>query len=330
MEKGKKDNVKKLVLIDGNAVIHRAYHSIPKNFTNKAGEKTNAVYGFAMTLVKVLEDLKPEFITVSFDLAGPTFRHKVYKEYKATRVKADQDLYNQIPPIKEMVKNIGIPIYEKEEYEADDVIGTITTKIEQGKDEVQTFVVSGDKDIFQLINENVKVYNLRKGLSQTQIVDRKYIKDEYALEPEDFIDLKALAGDSSDNIPGVPGIGIKTATKLLQKFDTLEKLYKAIEKSDSKLEEIKPRILNLLNEHKEQAFLSQKLATIKKDVPIDFSLEECAWGEYDKGKLKDLFHELGFQSLLRRFGGGKSEQIKEARKQEKTEEKKEDNQMKLL
>jgi len=373
--------MKKLVLIDGNAIVHRAYHSIPKNFTNRRGEKTNAVYGFAMTLIKVLEDLKPEYLAASFDLAGPTFRHKEYKEYKATRVKADQDLYDQIPRIKEMVERLGMPIYEKEGYEADDCLGTIVQqvsdiqfpisneitnsknakKLKPNAQSLEVYIVSGDKDIFQLINGNVRVYNLRKGLSQTAIVDSKKIKEEYNLQPEDFIDLKALAGDASDNIPGIPGIGQKTATNLLQKFDTLEKLYEAIEAchpelvSGSQKQEIpdqarndkcagiKPRILNLLKEYKEQAFLSQKLATIKRDVPIDFKLEDCAWGEYDKSKLKELFEELGFQSLLRRFGGGKREQIKKGESSDtpnkskvgvptesvgKTEKK--DNQLKLL
>jgi len=372
MGKGIENDTKKLVLIDGNAIVHRAYHSIPKNFTNRAGEKTNAVYGFAMTLIKVLEDLKPEYLAASFDLAGPTFRHREYKEYKATRVKADQDLYDQIPRIKKLVERLGVPIYEKEGFEADDILGTITSKIqktsnppngEAGKSQTNsklqntnyknrpatddprltTYIVSGDKDIFQLINQNVRVYNLRKGLSQTAIVDAKNIEEEYNLQPEDFIDLKALAGDASDNIPGVPGIGQKTATDLLQKFDTLEKLYETIEiyqeyviarsettkssegdpfgQSDTdnrlprsarndNLATIKPRILNLLIENKEQAFLSQKLATIRRDVPIDFKLEDCAWGEYDKGKLRELFEELGFQSLLRRYGNNKTEKPK--------------------
>ena len=340
--------MKKFVLIDGNAIIHRAYHSIPKNFTNRKGEKINAVYGFAMTLIKVLEDLKPEFLAASFDLAGPTFRHKEYKEYKATRVKADQDLYDQIPRIKELVERLGVPIYEKEGFEADDCLGTITSKIQDTRnkdtnknqsklaknisgDDLDTYIVSGDKDIFQLINGRVKVYNLRKGLSQTQIVDKKYVEKEYDLQPEDFIDLKALAGDSSDNIPGVPGIGQVTATKLLQKFDTLEKLYKIIDNGpDLKLEDIKPRILKLLIENKKQAFLSQRLATIKRDVPIDFKLEDCAWDEYHRGKLHEALKELGFQSLLRRFDSSKSGEIKKARNEDKTETENKDSQPRLL
>lgn len=310
--------MKKLVLIDGNAIVHRAYHSIPKNFTNRKGEKTNVVYGFAMTLIKVLEDLKPEYLAASFDLAGPTFRHKEFKEYKATRIKADQDLYDQIPKVKELLKKMDVPIYEKEGYEADDCLGTIVEKSKS--DDIQIYIVSGDKDIFQLINGHVKVYNLRKGLNQTAIVDKKSIEEEYNLQPEDFIDLKALAGDASDNIPGVPGVGPKTATELLQKFDTLNKLYEEIEKSENL--DIKPRISNLLKEYKEQAFLSQRLATIKRDVPIDFELEKSAWGEYDRENLYNLFEELGFQSLIRRYGKNRGEM--------KAGEKDKNDQLKLL
>lgn len=364
--------MKRLVLIDGNAIVHRAYHSIPKNFTNRKGEKTNAVYGFAMTLIKVLEDLKPEYLAASFDLAGPTFRHEEYKEYKATRVKADQELYDQIPRVKELLQKMQVPIYEKQGFEADDVIGTIVEKVNTSTDlfhrlsqteenqsksvkgisggDLIIYIVSGDKDIFQLVNGNVKVYNLRKGLSQTAIVDSKKIEEEYDLQPEDFIDLKALAGDASDNIPGVPGIGPKTATQLLQEYDTLGKLYETIEdtrdkmqdtnkfqitnsklqtNSKSQIKNIKPRILNLLIENKEQAFLSQKLATIKRDVPIDFYLEDCVWGEYDRDKLRDLFEELGFQSLIRRYSNSKA---KEPKNSSTKEQKKQDTkkQLKLL
>lgn len=188
----------KLVLIDGNAIIHRAYHSIPKNFRTRSGEQTNAVYGFATTLIKVLEDLKPKYVAASFDLEGPTFRHREYKEYKATRVKADQELYDQIPRIRQLVKTMNISIYDKEGYEADDVIGTITSKVQKSNIKSQinsksqtpnknkrpttddlrltTYIVSGDKDIFQLVDDNTKVYNLKKGLSQTQIVDKDVIK----------------------------------------------------------------------------------------------------------------------------------------------------------
>jgi len=226
-----------------------------------------------------------------------------------------------------------IPIYEKEGFEADDCIGTVVEKLKDK--EIEIYVVSGDKDIFQLINGKVKVYSLRKGLSQMQIVDHQTIESEYNLQPADFIDLKALAGDASDNIPGVPGIGPKTATQLLQEFDTLEKLYEAIEGVKNKEQEarIKPRILELLKKYKDQAFMSQKLATIYRDVPIRFSLEECKWGEYDRSKLRALFEELGFVSLLRRFdvSGDKSEiRNSNVETNSKSQIEKKDRQLKLL
>jgi DNA polymerase-1 len=368
-----------LVLIDSNAIIHRSYHALPKNMSTSRGEPTNAVYGFTTTLIKVLEDLKPDYLAASFDMRGPTFRHEQFKDYKATRVKADQELYDQIPRVKELLNVMDIPIYEKEGFEADDIIGTIVSrltnkfetlnpksetnpndqnpkKLTAESSKLEAYIVSGDKDIFQLVDGNIKVYNLKKGLSQTQIVDREFIKKEYSLDPEDFIDLKALAGDPSDNIPGVPGIGAKTATSLIQQFDSLEKLYQKLQEASeaaetlnqisnikyqndkSKLKNInveetaeklnlKPRIVQLLIDNKEQAFMSQKLATIEKDVPINFSLEEMKWGEYDRNKPQKFFEELGFNSLLRRFGEGRTEELKN----QKTEgQSKKDKQLKLL
>ncbi|MFA7244210.1 MAG: 5'-3' exonuclease H3TH domain-containing protein [Patescibacteria group bacterium] len=337
--------MEKLVLIDGNAIIHRAYHALPPNMSNSRGELTNAVYGFTTTLIKVLEDLKPEHIACSFDLAGPTFRHEAYSDYKATRVKADQELYDQIPRVKEIVKTMNIPIYEKEGFEADDVVGTIVERLKDDKN-IQIYIVSGDKDIYQLINGNVLVYSLRHGLNKLEIVDHATIYEEYNLDPHDFIDLKALAGDPSDNIPGVPGIGPKTATELIQKFDTLDNLYGQIAKllncslnnltmqqfnnemveSVAKELKVKPRIIQLLLTNKDQAFLSQKLATIHRDVPIDFSLEDAKWGDYDRDKLKALFEELGFRSLLARFGVAEAKQGRKPTE----EQKKKDEQLKLL
>ena len=362
--------MKKLVLIDSNAIIHRAYHALPKSLSTRKGEMTNSVYGFAITLIKVLQDLKPDYIVASFDVAKKTFRHKEFAEYKAKRIKADQELYDQIPRVKQLLEAFNIPIYEKEGYEADDVIGTITSKIRNPKSEILNkskiknsniqnnitiYIVTGDKDLFQLVDGNIYVYLLKKGLKDIQIVDRKKIKEEYDLDPEDFIDLKALAGDPSDNIPGVPGVGPKTAIALLQQFDTLNNLYDKIGSSLEKVgliskseflisnqipnpndeilkqisEEykIKPRILKLLIENKEQAFLSQKLATIKLDVPVKFSLEDCRWGDYDKDEAKRFMEELNFQSLLKRFGG---EEKEEPKTKKTKEQKKKDKQLKLL
>lgn len=325
--------MKKLVLIDSNAVIHRAYHALPKTMSTRKGEQTNAVYGYTTTLIKALEDLKPDYVAASFDVSKATFRTEKYAAYKATRVAADQELYDQIPRVREILSVLNIPVYEKEGYEADDCIGTIVKNCHEHNksckniptEGLEVYIISGDKDIYQLIDGNIFVYSLRKGLSQMAVVDRKVIKEEYGLDPEDFIDLKALAGDPSDNIPGVPGIGPKTATELLQKFDTLEKLYEKIDKQEEL--DIRPRILQLLIEYKEQAFLSQELATIHRDVPIDFDLNETKWGQYDKSAVKKLFEELGFHSLLRRFGAEKAEEPKT--KQAK-EQKQKDEQLKLL
>jgi len=364
-----KEKNQTLVLIDSNAIIHRAYHALPKTMSLPGGEMTNAVYGYTTTLIKVMEDLKPDFVAATFDLAGPTFRHDEYKEYKATRVKADQELYDQIPRVRELLETLRIPVYEKAGFEADDAIGTIVTLIRNTKYKIQIYIVTGDRDTFQLVDGDIFVYNLKHGLNNAQIVDRAEIEKEWHLQPEDFIDLKALAGDPSDNIPGVPGIGPKTATDLLQRFDTLKKLYEKIESEfsvisspvienrvnsaekspgqkdphasrqvglaqDDKLVElvakkldIKPRILNLLIDNKEQAFLSQKLATIRRDVPLDFKLEDCRFGDYDKDEVVEFFKMMRFHSLLRRFSIEKSEPTKT---QEAKEQKKKDDQLSLL
>lgn len=352
-----------LVLIDSNAIIHRSYHALPKNMKTSRGELTNVVYGYSTTLIKVLEDLHPTHIAASFDLAAKTFRHEEYVEYKATRVKADQELYDQIPKVKELLAAFNIPIYAQEGFEADDCIGTISDMFEEKNPkqrfkDFKVYIITGDKDTFQLVDGNIFVYNLKHGLMSAQIVDRKVIKEEWNLDPEDFVDLKALAGDPSDNIPGVPGIGPKTATDLLQRFDTLGKLYKKIEelfigvittshtvipaqagiqaadlKDDKTIEKvaqelnIKPRILKLLIENKDQAFLSQRLATIRRDVPLDFKLEDCIWGDYDREKVKDFLQRMQFHSLLRRFGveRGETPKTKESQKQ-----KEKDEQLKLL
>jgi len=336
--------LKKLVLIDSNAIIHRAYHALPKTMSTRKGELTNVVYGYTTTLIKVLEDLKPDYIAASFDISKATFRTEEYAEYKAHRVKADQELYDQIPRVRELLGVLNIPVYEKEGFEADDCIGTISDMFELRSKKkkfegFEVYIVTGDKDAFQLIDGNIFVYDLKKGLSIAQIINRKVIDVEWGLQPEDFIDLKALAGDPSDNIPGVPGIGPKTAISLLKKFDTLVKLYDEIASNtvnlagDEQLEHIakkldlKPRIIKLLIENKDQAFLSQRLATIRRDVPLDFNLEDCKWGDYDKEKVKNFFEEMQFHSLLRRFGVEKSSAPKT---EEAIKQKEKDEQLKLL
>lgn len=283
------------VILDGNALIHRAFHALPP-LTTKKGEMVNAVYGFASILLKVLKELHPTYIAATFDLAAPTFRHKEFAEYKATRVKAPQDLYDQIPRVKEVVRAFNIPIYEQEGFEADDLIGTVTKKL-HGKD-IRTVIVTGDMDTLQLVDGDTRVYTMKKGVGETTEFGPAEVEERYGLTPEQMIDYKALRGDPSDNIPGVPGIGEKTATELLRTFVTLDELYEAVETNSKKIEGIKPRVLELLKSNKKGALLSRKLATIVRTVPIHFVLNDAKARSYHRQQVVDLFQELEFKSLL--------------------------------
>lgn len=287
--------MKTLVCFDSNALIHRAYHALPP-FRTKKGELVNAVYGFISIFLKVIKELKPDYLVATFDLAAPTFRDKEYKEYKAKRVKAPQDLYDQIDRIKQVVRAFTVPIYEKPGYEADDLLGTIVHQSEASGQDVENIIVTGDLDTLQLISLKTKVYMLKRGIKETMIYDKKAVKDRYGIGPKQITDFKGLRGDPSDNIIGVPGIGEKIALDLLKKIGSLEKIYQKIENAD-----LNPRVRAKLLEYKDQAFFSQHLATIKRDVPIRFDLENCAWQKFDQQKVKKLFEELGFYSLINRL-----------------------------
>lgn len=286
------NSTKKLVLIDGNAIMHRAYHALPPLSTKK-GELVNAVYGFASTMLSVIENLKPDYIAASFDLAGPTFRHEEYKDYKATRTKAPDEFYRQIPRVKEFVKDFNIPIFEKEGYEADDIIGTLTKQAEK-IEEVEVVIVTGDLDTLQLVSRKTSVYTMRKGLSDSVIYDEEKVRERYNLDPIQIIDYKGLRGDPSDNIPGVKGIGEKTATELLVKYGTVEKIYQS-------LSEIKSSIKEKLERDRLKAFMSKKLATISTNVPVKLELEKTRVHDFDREKLVSLFKELNFYSLIKRI-----------------------------
>ena len=284
---------KKLILIDGNAIIHRAYHALPP-LTNKKGELLNAVYGFTSTVLSVIDKFQPEYIIATFDLSGPTFRHKEFADYKATRVKADQALYDQIPRVKEVVRAMGIPILEKEGFEADDVIGTIAKNIEENNPDTQNIIVTGDMDTLQLVSEKTKVYTMRRGLTDSVLYDLDGVFGRYQLKPEQLIDYKGLRGDPSDNIPGVKGIGEKTAIELLKKYETLEEVYQ-------NLFELKGAVKDKLERDKVIAIQSKKLATIERNVPIEIDLEKARTHEFDREKLVKLFQELNFFSLIKRL-----------------------------
>lgn len=284
---------RKLVLIDGHAIIHRAFHAMPQLTTPK-GELVNGVYGFALILLNVLKEIKPTHIVVALDVGGETIRHKAFAEYKAHRVKAPDEMSGQVPRIKEVLNAFNIPVYEKKGFEADDIIGTLSRQAERHRD-LETFIVTGDLDTLQLVSPQVKVFTMRRGLTDTIIYDEKLVRERFGFNPDQVVDYKGLRGDPSDNIPGVSGIGEKTAADLVRKYKNIEKIYQALEKGKI---EISERYQGLLKEQKDQACLSKKLATILTDLPIKLDLEKSELHNFERTKVLKLFQELGFRSLI--------------------------------
>jgi DNA polymerase I len=295
-----KQRENRYMLIDGNALIHRGYHAIPA-LTNKNGEQTNAIYGFTMILLRAIKELKPTHIACSFDLAGPTFRDEMYADYKATRVKGDDELYAQFPRVKEVVRAMNIPIFEIQGFEADDVLGTLATHIcEKHSEDCDVMIVTGDLDSLQLVSDCVKIYTMRKGLTDTAVYDIATIHERYGLSPKQMIDYKALRGDPSDNIKGVKGIGEKTASQLIQDFGSLENLYKEI-KAGNTGDKIKPRILNLLTEGEADALHSYELSKIVCHVPLDIDITPYEFKREHLTKTMKLFQELEFKTLVEKL-----------------------------
>lgn len=284
----------KLILIDSHALIHRAFHALPP-FRTKKGELVNAVYGYATTLIKVLTQFKPDYVVACFDFPSATFRHEKFAEYKATRKKAPDELYSQIPIVKDLVRAFNIPLLEKEGYEADDIIATVAKMA--SKENIQTIIVTGDLDTLQLVDKNTKVFTLRRGIQDTVLYDESEVYKKLGVTPAQVADYKALRGDASDNIPGVPGVGEKTASELISRHKTLENLYKDFEK-DQKISE---KLKKLLKENKEKAFLSKELATTKNDVDIVFDKEKAKVHDFSEEKVFNLFRELEFRSLIARI-----------------------------
>jgi len=286
---------KKFIIIDGNALLHRAWHALPP-LTTRDGKLVNAVYGFASIMLTIIKELKPDYGVVAFDPPGGTFRHEVYKEYKATRQKQPDELYEQIPLIKDVAKDFGFSIEERKGYEADDVIGTLARQA--AKKKLKTVIVTGDMDALQLIDQHTVVFTLRKGIKDTITYDIAGVKEKYGFGPEQVVEYKALAGDLSDNIPGVAGVGDKTAKELLSSFGTIDEIYAYIEKGGGK--KIKETVAKKLVKDKERAFLSHKLATIATDIKIPFSLKELEIQPAQQDDLLELFRKLEFRSLVSR------------------------------
>jgi DNA polymerase-1 len=285
---------KKIVLIDGHSILNRAFYGMPDMTTSK-GEHTNAVLGFLNIMFKILEEEKPDYLTVAFDTHYPTFRHEMFKEYKGTRKGMPEELHAQVPVIKEVLKAMKITVIEKPGIEADDILGTLAVKAEEAGDQVS--VISGDRDLLQLASEKIKIRIPKTKRTGTEIEDylAADVYSTYHVTPKQFIDLKGLMGDSSDNIPGVPGIGEKTASKLIEAYQSMENIYEHIE-------EMAPgKVTNSLKENRELAFLSKVLATIKVDCELDFKIDEATLGNLYNEDVYLIFKRLEFKNLLSRF-----------------------------
>jgi len=284
-----------LVLFDGNAIVHRAYHAFEKTTTltvSKSGETVSAVYGFALMLLKAINELKPTHYAIAFDMKAPTFRHKLFDQYKAQRPPTPDELVNQMGRVRELVKAFNIPIFELEGYEADDVLGTLSSQAD--KQNIDTVIVTGDADAMQLVSTRTKVLypRPRGSFSDTILYDESAVIQKYGIKPEQIADFKGLVGDPSDNIPGVPGIGKKTAVKLLHQFGSVEEIY-------ARIAEVTPtKLQTLLQQNEAVARQSKELATIVTRVPVTLNLDSCRFSQYDRNQVTELFRELEFSSLL--------------------------------
>lgn len=307
MSKQENEEKKTLFLLDGHSITHRAFYALPL-LTNDQGEYTNAVFGFIRMLFSLTDEWQPDRMIVTFDKKAPTFRHEEFADYKANRKKMPEELVPQIPLLQQTIKKLKIPIVSEAGYEADDLLGTLSQQAaEQG---YKVYIVTGDRDALQLVSPNVNIMYTRKGLSDLVIYDLAKVKEKYQLPPEKLIDMKGLMGDSSDNIPGVPGIGEKTALKLLKQFDSMEEILANIDQVSGKKRK------ENLHKYSEQARMSYRLGKIKRDVPIEIDFEKCKLNKYDDNEVAAYFKELGFTSLLDRFeyqldSAGKSVEVKE-------------------
>ncbi len=294
-------NNKKMVLIDGNSLLHRAFYALPP-LTNKDGIFTNGVYGFLTMLYKILDEQDPDYISVAFDRKVPTFRHKQYKNYKAGRKKTPSELGTQFPILKDILDRLNIHSIGMDGYEADDIIGTLANM--GSKQGLDVILVTGDKDYLQLIDKNIKVFITRRGITNLEEYDKEKMMEKYSLTPSQFVDLKGLMGDKSDNIPGIPRVGEKTGIKLLKKFETMEGIYERIDEVSGK--KLKERLI----EYKQQAFMSKELGKIVTNVPLNDKLIDLKRKKPDYDRLYDKYKELDFNSLLSRLDGKVEKQEK--------------------
>ncbi len=287
----------RLIIIDSNALLHRSFHALPPLMT-KSGQETGAVYGFLLTLFKAIKDLEPSHIVACFDTKAKTFRHEKFQDYKAQRPATAQGIISQIPITKDVLGAFSIPVFFKDGFEADDLIATICRLAENEDKELEIYILTGDLDNLQLVNEKIKVYTLGKGIKDTVIYDIQKVEERFGVKPEQMNDFKALTGDASDNIPGVEGIGKKTAAEIIQKYGTINNLYDELSTDTAVL---KPKVKEALKQNKQKAMAALELVRMKNDVDIDFMLNNCKLSEYDKNKVEGKLRELEFTSLINRL-----------------------------
>lgn len=300
----------RLVLVDGHAILYRAYHALPTSLTTSTGQIVNAVYGFTSMLLRVIVELKPTHCAIVFDTPEPTFRNKLYKDYQIQRPKADPEFIAQIDIVKRVVGEMRIPLFACPGFEADDVIGTLA---KQAENAMEVVIVTSDRDMLQLVvDEKIKLYMPVVGLSQSRLYGEKEVEQRMNVKPAQIVDYKALVGDASDNYPGVSGIGPKTAERLLKEWGTLENMYTHILDIDG-------RIAQKLDKEKKLAFLSKELATIVTNAPVTFEAQTCILPDFDKPNVHHLLEELAFRSLIPRLASNNKKQITDD-KQQRTEE----------
>lgn len=312
----------RLVLIDGNAIAHRAYHALPPLHKTEEGQLTNAVYGFFSMTLKIMSDLAPDHLIVCFDRPAPTFRKQMYVGYQATRPKMEDDLAGQFEIIRDVLKKVNICVFELDGYEADDLIGTLANQAYKKDKENDVVILTGDRDLLQLVNHRVRILAPITGVTKMILFDSDKVKEKYGLNPEQIVDYKALVGDPSDNYPGVAGIGPKGAANLLNEYGSLEGVYKNLDK-------ITPKIAEKLATDAEQSVLAKKLATIEVNAPIKLKMDECKLSDMDRKALLEAFQELSFNSLINRFKLDHEPKVQKKTIKEKKEEEKK-NQLGLL
>ncbi len=291
----------RVLILDSHAILHRAYHALP-DFSSSKGEPTGALYGLSTMLLKAVDEIEPDYIIAARDMPGDTHRHGLFEAYKGTRAKAEDELVAQLERAPRVFEAFGIPVYQQAGYEADDIIGTIVRKLGDRKD-LALIIATGDMDTLQLVSPNVCVYTLRKGINDTVLYDEDAVRERYGFDPDRVVDYKGLRGDPSDNIPGIRGIGEKTATELIKEFGSVEDIYRALEKDPASFaQKVKPRVVELLRAGKKDAALSKTLATIHTDAPIEFELPKERWqlGEHVES-ISVLYDELEFRALKERL-----------------------------